>query len=114
FESSIVMTGDTGPIQTYDWQFGDGNSASTEHTSHTYTAPGTYNVSFYAISTTGCEDIITKQVEVSPIPVADFTVAPVCNEDNSVFNDASTVNPIDANVIDSWSWDFGDGNSSTA
>lgn len=114
FESSIVMTGDTGPIQTYDWQFGDGNSAGTEHTSHTYTAPGTYNVSFYAISTTGCEDIITKQVEVSPIPVADFTVAPVCNEDNSVFNDASTVNPIDGNVIDSWSWDFGDGNSSTA
>jgi PKD repeat protein len=33
------------PVTSWMWNFGDGGTSSAQHPSHTYTAPGTYNVS---------------------------------------------------------------------
>ena len=31
-------------VTSWDWDFGDGNTAATRNPTHTYTAPGTYTV----------------------------------------------------------------------
>ncbi len=91
------------------WYFGDGNTTTNIHSTHTYAAPGTYTVKL--INTyTNCVDSITQNIIVNPKPVADFT-APVttrCGAPLTVnFQDAST------GGATAWQWDFGDGGTST-
>ncbi|PKR79418.1 hypothetical protein CW751_15240, partial [Brumimicrobium salinarum] len=57
---------------------------------------------------------INHDVDVYPLPVPDFTPTSVCLEDDSEFNDLSTVsNDHTSNNIVQWNWDFGDGSTST-
>ncbi len=47
----------------YAWDFGDGNSSTLESPTHTYTAPGWYDVVLVA-SSDDCDDTYTAKVEV--------------------------------------------------
>jgi hypothetical protein len=75
------------------------------------TASTTYT--FAVVDANGCADSATVFVRVNPIPVAGFSAnvvagcAPVCVN----FTDTSTVTA--PGIITAWSWDFGDGNTST-
>jgi gliding motility-associated-like protein len=96
-------------VAQYRWYYGDGNSSfqTTKHTTHTYATTGLYNVSLVAITTKGCRDSLMKQIEVSPIPKADFTFKNVCNDSAVSFEDASNVT---SGSIASRTWKWGDGN----
>lgn len=59
-------------------------------------------------NTFGCTDSVTVNIIVNPLPVAQFTVPPVCWNSPSVFTQTSTGN------ISTSAWDFGDNLSSTA
>lgn len=87
----------------YNWNFGDGNSSTSQNPFHSYANPGTYNVKLVAISAGGCEDSITQQITIYPVPIADFNVVNACDGNALNFTDAST-----GNVV-SWNWKFGDG-----
>lgn len=50
---------------SYLWKFGDGHSATTLNTNHTYTEPGTYNVSFTATNANGTSVARTDQITVT-------------------------------------------------
>ena len=100
----------TGNPSSWSWDFGDGAVSSQRNPTHIYTVAGTYTVSLTVRNGYGA-DKATKAafINAGAKPVADFTVdsrsgtAPFTVK----FTDLSTGNPT------TWSWDFGDGTTST-
>lgn len=87
------------------WDFGDGNLATVQNATHTYSAAGTYTVCLTVTDTCGT-DSSCASVTVCPNPVALFT--PTANFLTVNFTDNTSGTPT------SWNWDFGDGNTSTS
>lgn len=108
--TSTVPAG--GSITGYNWNFGDGTGTSvSQNPSYIYTQAGTYTVTLIVTSDDGCNDTITSQVIVNPLPVANFSEmsVPGCGPIVVPFTDSSFVSS--GNVV-AWDWDFGDGGSS--
>ena len=77
----LNSTADTDPsgqeITGYFWDFGDGETAEGPNVSHTYAAPGEYEVTHTVHTGYGrCTDEITKTVPVYAIPSVTTTVDP--------------------------------------
>ncbi|MBI2967755.1 MAG: PKD domain-containing protein, partial [Bacteroidetes bacterium] len=87
------------------WDFGDGAVSTQQNDTHTYAAVGSYSSELLVVTADGCRDSLTRNVVVDPLPVADFTVVNICEEDAAVFTDLSTVN---TGTIVQWYWQFGD------
>ncbi len=106
-----TSTDSDGTIVSWSWDFGDGNTSTQQNPSHTYAAAGTYSVILTVTDNSGASDNVSKDVTVAETgntsPTADFSYS---IDGNTVsFTDMST-DP--DGVIVSWSWDFGDGNTS--
>jgi gliding motility-associated-like protein len=99
----------SGSIATYAWNFGDGNTSSSQNPNYTYTADGTYTVNLIVTSNLGCTDTFTTPTIRYAIPTPDFTVSDVCVYDPISLNETSSINAPD--VLTSWNWDLGDGNT---
>lgn len=56
---------DDGVIQSYDWMFGDGTTATGVTASHTYSSPGSYTVKLTVTDDDGETDTATRTVSVS-------------------------------------------------
>jgi PKD repeat protein len=102
----------TGTISTWSWDFGDGASSTAANPVHTYTLPGTYNVSLSIQGPLGSDTFVRQRavVVLAPsTPQADFLVNPARGSLplSVTFTDASS------GTISAWSWDFGDGAGST-
>lgn len=92
----------------YAWDFGDGNVSGQYSTSHTYTVPGSYSVSF--VVTNNCSfDTAFVQIDVWPQPSVSFSnsVDSACALDAIQFTNTSP-DPL-INLL----WDFGDSSQST-
>ncbi|MEM9548083.1 MAG: PKD domain-containing protein [Bacteroidota bacterium] len=89
------------------WSFEGGNPAisSEENPTVTYSDGGSFDVTLTVINETG-DDILTLTdfIEVNDIPLADFSYE--INGDEVTFTNFTE-------GADTYSWDFGDGNSST-
>lgn len=111
FTELSTIPGDN--IETYNWDFGDGNSTLTQQPVYTYTADGTYDVMLTVISDSGCVDSVTYSVDVYPYPEPEFSADPVagCQPLYVQFSDQSTIS---SGSIVSYSWDLGNNNSSVA
>ncbi|MEL6484943.1 MAG: PKD domain-containing protein, partial [Bacteroidota bacterium] len=102
-------------IISYEWDFGDSNTASIANPTHIYTIPGDYTAILTVTDNEGAQD--TDEVTISvvapnqpPIAVADATPVSGNIPLEVVFNsDGSS----DDNAIVSYFWDFDDGNTST-
>ncbi len=101
----------SGSINSWSWNFDDGNSSILQSPSHSYTNNGTYNVKLLVTTTDGCKDSISKSVNVFAKPVAGFSFTNECNGTSFPFTNTSTIN--NPGVITSWNWTFGDNASST-
>lgn len=97
---------------TFFWDFGDGATATSVHTNHSYAAIGVYDVKLVATSNNGCKDSLTQTVTVSTGPAASFTIntSAQCLSGNSFTftNTSSIVGTM------SYNWSFGDGGTATA
>ncbi len=99
-----------GTIVSFDWDFGDGNTAVGETASNTYAAAGTYTVTLTVTDDDGVSDVATESVTVSAAnlsPTASFTSGSV---DLVASFDGSTSSDPDGTIV-SFDWDFGDGNT---
>ena len=94
-------------INSWTWDFGNGNSSSLQNPTHTFTSPGAYNVCLTAEGSCGSNTTCQTVTVTCPGPGAAFTQT--SNFLTTSFTDVSTT----GNTITSWSWNFGDGNSST-
>ena len=101
--------GDASKIQTYDWDFGDGNTSTLAAPTHTYAAAGVYTLKLVVNRNLACSDSATRQVRVFPGFFPAFTSAGQCSNTDVLFTDQSTTN---YPTINSWSWNFGDNSSS--
>ena len=107
---TVQFTDQSTDATSWSWNFGDDNTSLEQNPSHTYNDPGDYTVTLTATNEYG-NDIETKTNYISVdgnSPIADFSAdnTSVAVNESINFTDQST----DAT---SWSWDFGDGNTST-
>ena len=104
--ATFVDTTTTNGAGSYFWDFGDGNTSTTQDPMHTYTVSGTYPVT--QIVTDACgTDTMTGQVSICIDPVADFSFTQfdsvIITANNSIVDTAA-----------SYWWDFGNGDTDTA
>jgi parallel beta-helix repeat protein len=101
-----------GGIESWYWDFGDGNNATLQHPNHTYYDNGAYNVTLTVNDIYGVTDHhvqLVNVLNVAPSPAFNYTPIVATDLDEINFSDIST--DIDGEIV-SWFWDFGDGNSS--
>lgn len=102
----------TSPAATYLWRFGNGDSsvlASPDTVQ--FTIPGTYIVKLIVTDTCGI-DSSTVTINVSTVPTASFTSSLACRGDSTAFTNTSIL--AGGDVITSFKWYFGTGDSSSS
>ena len=108
---AVKFTDDsTGSPTAWKWNFGDGASSTEQNPTHTYTTLGIYTVSLTASNVNGADTTSKAEYIVTTLaPVADFTADRQLGKAPFIvqFKDISTGSPT------KWSWDFGDGTSSS-
>ncbi len=100
----------TGAPTAWRWTFGDGNNSTEKNPVHTYNKSGLCSVTLTASNANGSNVLVkTDYVAVSNSLVAAFSASPTSGSAplSVSFTDRSTGSPA------SWTWDFGDGNTST-
>lgn len=103
-----VIFSDTtvGTPTSWRWDFGDGATSNTRNPTHTYRQTGTYTVTLTVTDAFRESDSTSQFLDLTTgAPVASFQTQ--TNGLTALFTDTSTGNPA------RWSWDFGDGFSST-
>lgn len=93
---------------TYKWYFGDGDSSTNPSPNHIYNQAGSYDVRLIATSNFGFVSVFDSTINVFEIPVADFSVANVCEGSTHQFSDASYIPSIGSPV---YTWNFDDGSA---
>jgi PGF-pre-PGF domain-containing protein len=96
-------------VDSWSWDFGDGNTASTQNPANVYLTAGQYPVTLNAANWTLGTTTITKTNYVSvsalPLPVPQFSGTPTSGQAplGVQFTDTTT----DIELL-SWNWSFGD------
>lgn len=98
--SSTVSTG----MNSYLWDFGDGNTSTLINPIHRYAAAGTYNVRLYATTNYGYVDSTSFQVTTFELPTASFEFVNACEGTPVQFLNRSTIPSGSA----TYSWLYGD------
>ncbi|HSN61000.1 MAG TPA: PKD domain-containing protein, partial [Ferruginibacter sp.] len=97
-------------IVNFEWDLGDGTTATGNTLSHVYLLSGSYTVTLIITDAAGCRDTITKPnyIRVNG-PVADFnpSVPGSCLLTSITFTDLSVTDG--TNAITTWNWNYGDG-----
>ena len=105
--NAVATVNSVDAITAYNWDFGDGATATTANASHTYNTIGAYTLRLIVTTQGGCKDTAYETIRVGTAPVIGFTISPnpVCAKKAINFTDNSTL----GNAI---YWSFGDGNTS--
>lgn len=112
FESSVneltalFTDTSTGSPTAWSWSFGDGGTSTQQNPMHTYDEPDTYTVTL-VVSNSGGQSTNSQFVAVGEAPDLLAGFDSTANGLNVIFTDTSSGDPT------KWSWDFGDGKSST-
>jgi len=100
----------TNPPLSWSWDFGDGTFSTQQNPTHSFAANGNYTVSLTISTADGCSDTSSQIVPIT------------CSSCTSLFDFSRSGCPTlsfqdlshsPAGTIQSWSWDFGDGDFST-
>jgi PKD repeat protein len=109
FSFSAHAQGGLAPVQ-FSWDFGDGTTASGATPTHTYSRAGTYT--FTVTATDGSGSMATASGWVTPYPPLSIEESAWPEGDSGTFAWTTSIHggapPL------SYSWDFGDGSTSTS
>lgn len=92
----------------WNWNFGDGNTATGQTTSHTYATTGTFQVSLTVFNACGETATYTNFISTCVEPVANWSYQILSSGGNGMTVQFNGANSAGAN---SYFWDFGDGNT---
>jgi PKD repeat protein len=112
FDASASTPGSRASALTYAWTFGDGSSGGGRTTTHTFTAPNTYQVTLTVTNDYGLSASITQAITVQAgqLPTADFDFSPTTPVVGELVQfDASRSRAAPGRTIVSYSWNWGDG-----
>jgi len=114
---SSAGSGDSdGTIVSYSWDFGDGGTSTQPNPSHTYTTPGTYTATLVVKDNsngTGTATVTPIVVNVNQLPTAAANGTPLTGKEplTVAFSSSGSSDPESTTLT--YSWDFGDGGTST-
>jgi PKD repeat protein len=111
FQDTSTSPNTSTPINSWLWNFGDGNTSTAQNPSHIYTTAGKYTVSLKAGNSAGTDtatytNLITV---IATVPTANFTSSVTTGPAPLAVQFTST----STGSITSYSWTFGDGSTST-
>ncbi len=97
----------------YLWSFGDGNNSVQTTPSHNYPTTGNYSVKLVTTTALGCKDSVVRNnyIKVVKSPVVSILSSTAAACAPASFNFTAQLQP-DTSAITSWSWIFGNGNTS--
>jgi PKD repeat protein len=96
-------------ITEYQWDFGDGVSATGDSATHVYTQAGDFTARLVVSHLSVCFDTAFAGVRVGNPPRANFAVTVTGECADTVFVTTQNL----STQADAWLWDFGDGRTST-
>jgi PKD repeat protein len=107
----VAFADQSAGANAWSWDFGDGTISTERNPEHVYAATGTYDVTL-TVSGPGGTDVLVRSALIDadlPLPEADFNVTGRTGTGivTTQFTDASSED------VTTWSWDFGDGTTST-
>ncbi|WP_018256753.1 PKD domain-containing protein [Halomicrobium katesii] len=105
-----------GSIASYEWDFGDGSTATGETVSHTYAEAGEYTVELTVTDDGGASAVTSTDITVGSVneePTASFSVDPASPAPGEQASfDASESSDPDGSIA-SYEWAFGDDSTAT-
>ncbi|MGE3166802.1 MAG: PKD domain-containing protein [Planctomycetota bacterium] len=118
FDASGTTDPDDDAISSYEWDFGDGGLATGATTTHTYTVVGAYDVLLTVTDARGARSSCMQALQVNfnntPPTAVPGMVAPQAEDLAVNFDGSSSTETDPGDSIVQWSWDFGDGGSSSS
>ncbi|MDP4262188.1 MAG: PKD domain-containing protein [Bacteroidota bacterium] len=103
-----------GTITNWDWDFGDGATSTLQNPSHTYNNVGFYTVTLTITGSTGCKSISSKGSYIRVVGGVttgfSYSLSSTCRPPFTVSFQNQSSGP--GNI--SYTWDFGNGQTSTA
>lgn len=94
----------TGTVEGWNWDFDNGNTATNQNPSVTFSEAGNYSVELIVRSSLGCNDTIVQVVNISPLPIVNFTIS----DNPAPINIDITFNNTSQGAVN-FLWDMGDG-----
>jgi gliding motility-associated-like protein len=109
-DKTILTSGNS--VKTWLWDFGDNTTSGDQSPAHKYAAGGNYSVRLTVTDYNGCVNISSpKTVHITARPTAGFNIStPNCPGQTITFNNTSSSTE---GVINKWSWNYGDGDTTT-
>jgi PKD repeat protein len=118
--SAILSSDEDGIITKFEWDFGDGGSATGESVTHTYTAIGSYTVVLRVTDDDDATSTAQKVITVNPVddgdgggggpgPTATFTATPLTGPSPLTVTFNASASAYAGHAITAYFWDFGDG-----
>jgi len=103
-----------GNILSYQWNFGDGGTASGAIVYHTYSIPQDYAVTLTVTNDANISARISQPITVTTgEPIASFAYSPDTSVAHTLNFDASSSKAAPGSKITAYHWDFGDGSQQT-
>ena len=108
FVSNSVGTG-----LSYQWDFGDGGTASLANPTHVYNTPGVYTVSLRVVDINGCDSAVVKTDVITIAALNAAFVADTTSANCPPLQVSFTTQPswIHPGIV--WHWNFGNGATSS-
>ena len=97
-----------GTLQKWEWDWGDGTTATGQKPLAPYTTPGAQQVGLTVTSAQGCSSALSKQVQVRNTPMVSGSGEDVCLGVTTGFQGVNLTPNI---PIGRWQWDLGNGDS---
>ncbi|MGF6848114.1 gliding motility-associated-like protein [Chitinophaga sp. W3I9] len=109
--ATATFTGNAPAAAAWKWDFGDGQTATTQHPAHTYAAEGNYTATLLTTSKDGCMATTSSSFDISPVKI---TAAAKNNSGCEGLTATFSAATNNADVIKTYLWDFGDGSPASA
>lgn len=97
-------------VSQYFWNFGDGNNGSGVNASHGYSQAGNYIIELITVNLCGDSTSVFDTIKLCEDAMADWTYTIVSTTSTGMLVDFDGTNSVRAQ---SFTWDFGDGNTNT-